>query len=448
MQKKISYTVVVAFISGMLLLMLLLPGAGNAADNEKDRASGVVKPIVSVLSSFLASTKPVIEEFRFPKEYVVPHGLAIDSKDRIWVTETAGNSLAVFDLETKQLKEYRIPSTKDLPEVDWEYDPKKKDTPKGAVTIYSVGSPGNVIVDQNDIIWFVMHLGNSITRFDPVKEEFTEYIIPISNALPYDLAVDSKGVIWFVEKNSGKLSYIDISNQKTFEIDIGKGSNLMGIAIDSQDNIWVGDVAGNYIARYNPMTKILKKRPIDTPLAQPGQMRFDSNGILWFCSVRSQQLGVLIPDPGVFSVVDLPGYNAAPQALAIGRDNKIWIIDSFLNRVGYFDQVALTWRLVDIPTANSQPMNIDIDSKGDIWFTQSDRKANRIARLVSSTMPGNKETSVGAEQAVLAEEEKEQTTKTTSHKMSKTINLYVIAGVLIVAIIIVLIATRKVSSKG
>tara|TARA_B100000315_G_scaffold252736_1_gene290116 strand:- start:7121 stop:8497 length:1377 start_codon:yes stop_codon:yes gene_type:complete len=442
--KKISYTSV-AFFSGMLLLAVLLPCAGNTADNEKDRVSGVVKPKVSVLSpsQTLDSTKPVIEEYIFPEKYSVPHGLAIDSKDRIWVTEAAGNSLAMFDPATKQLKEYRIPSTKGLPEIEWEYDPKKKETPKEAVTIYSVGSPGNVIVDQNDVIWFVMHLGNSVVRFDPVKEEFTEYIIPIPNAQPYDLAADSKGRIWFVEKNSGNLSYIDLSNQKTYEINMGKGSNMMGIAIDSEDNIWVGDVTGNQIVRYNPSTKKLRKFPINVPLAQPGQMRFDEDGKLWFCSLRTKKLGVLMPDPGVISFVDLPGYNSTPQALTIGKDNEIWIVDSFLNQVGYFDQVALTWHLFDIQTSNSTPMNIDIDSNGDIWFTESARKSNRIAKLISSTMPDDEESSTRSEQAVFAEAEKEQTAKTASPKKSKSINLYAVAGVLIAAIIVVLIATRK-----
>ena len=433
----------------ILLLAVLLPSDAHAADNDKDRLSGVVKPKVTVLSPSLASNKPVIEEYLFPEKYSAPHGLAIDSKDRIWVTETAGNSLAVFDPATKQLKEYRIPSTKGLPGTEWKYDPKKKETPKGEpVTIFSVGSPGNIIVDQNDLIWFVMHLGNSVVRFDPVKEEFTEYIIPTPNAQPYDLATDSKGRIWFVEKNSGKLSYMDLTKQKSYSIDIGEGSSMMGIAIDSEDNIWVGDTAGNQIARYNPSTKALRYFPINVPRAQPGQMRFDSNGTLWFCSLSQKQLGVLMPDPGVFSVVDIPGYNSTPQALTIGRDNKIWIVDSFLNRVGYFDQVALKWHLIDIPTSNSTPMNIDIDSKGNIWFTQSDRHANRIARLISSTMPGDEESSTRSEQDVFAEAEKGQTAKTASPKKSKTINPYFIAGVLIAAIIVVLIATRKIRKKG
>ena len=85
-----------------------------------------------------------------------------------------------------------------------------------------------------------MQLGNSIVRFDPTKEEFTEFLLSTKNAQPYDLAADSKGVIWYIGKNSGKLGYFDIENQKTAEYDIGATAHMMGIAIDKNDKIWFG----------------------------------------------------------------------------------------------------------------------------------------------------------------------------------------------------------------
>lgn len=335
----------------------------------------------------MASKAPDIEEFTLPKKYSIPHGIAVDSKDRIWVTEMGANSLAVLDPASSTLKEYRIPSTVGLPESDWKYDPKKRTPPThDAINIYSVGEPGALIVDSNDTLWFVMQLGNSVVRFDPVKEEFTEFMIPTPNSLPYDLASDSKGLIWFVEKNEGKLGYLDVEKKKNVEIEIEPGASLMGITIDSNDKIWIGDTAGNYIARYDPVTKKIRKFPISVPVSQPGQMRFDKKGILWICNLHSQQLGVLMPGPGVYSVVDLPGWNAVPQALAITDSGDIWIVDSMTNQIGFFDQTGLAWTLFSIPTTNSQPMNMVIDSKGSIWFTQSSRNANKIARLIPSTI--------------------------------------------------------------
>jgi len=380
---------ITALVRGFVTLVtvaLLIIGA-PAQGSEEKRLSGVVKPKVTSLNPVLASKAPDIEEFTLPKKYSIPHGVAIDSKDRIWITEMGANSLAVFDPASSTLKEYRIPSTVGLPESDWKYDPKKRTPPThDAINIYSVGEPGAVIVDSSDTVWFVMQLGNSVVRFDPVKEEFTEFIIPTPNSLPYDLASDSKGLIWFIEKNKGNLGYLDVEKKKNVEIAIGSNASLMGITIDSDDKIWINDVTNNLIARYDPVTKKLKKFPISVPVSQPGQMRFDKNGILWICNLHSQQLGVLMPGPGVYSVVDLPGWTAVPQALAIADNGNVWIVDSMTNKIGFFDQTGLTWSIFDIPTTNSQPMNIAIDSKGSIWFTQSSRNANKIARLIPSTI--------------------------------------------------------------
>ena len=122
------------------ILFLLLTSAVTASGDEGERLSGVVKPKLYVIQPYVASEVPLIEEFRIPNSNSVPSGLAIDSKDRIWFTQMLGNSLAVFDPSTNELREYRIPSTVGLPEADWKYDPKKKDTPEKIINVYSVGN--------------------------------------------------------------------------------------------------------------------------------------------------------------------------------------------------------------------------------------------------------------------------------------------------------------------
>lgn len=365
-------------------------GKAPSPDAGKERVTGVVEPKVSRLSPAVKPGAPKIEEYTIPTAYTVPYGLAVDGEDRVWFTQMAGNQLAVFDPATGELKEYRIPSTKGLPESDWEFDPKSGKTPDDVINIYSVGGPGNISIDGDGMVWFVMQLGNSIVRFDPGKEEFTEFLIPTESSLPYDIAADSKNRVWFVEKNSGKFGYLDITGERMVEIELGGGVNPMGIAVDANGHVWLSLVGSNVIGRYNPETKKLRTFPINVPNSQPGLMRFDKDGKLWICHLRSQHLGVLMPDPGVHSVVPMPGYNAVPQGLSPGADARIWVVDSFMNKVGFFHADELYWNMFEIPTANAQPMNVALDSKGDVWFTESDRNANSIARLVTSTIPSKK----------------------------------------------------------
>ncbi|MDH5541686.1 MAG: hypothetical protein OEY64_01845 [Nitrospinota bacterium] len=431
---RIAKTVIA---QALLVLLLVSVPTAHSANNDNERLSGVVAPKITIVEPSKSSTAPDVFEYRIPTKYSMPTGLAVDSKDRVWFTEMAGNSVGVLTPGTNEIKEYRIPSTKDLPSSEWEYNQEVKDSPIESLNVYSVGSPGNLIVGKNDIIWFVTHLGNSIVRFEPDKEEFTEFILPTEDARPYDLAEDSKGNIWFVEKNGGKLARLDFEKKKIVEIRLEQGVNLMGMVIDKDDNVWIGDVSGNYLARYNPTEKKLRRFPIGIPQAQPGNMRLDKKGYIWFCQLRAQQLGVLMPDPGIFSVVTMPGKNTVPQAIAPADDDKVWVVDSMMNRFGYFDTVKLTWSIFAIPTANSQPMSMDLDSAGDIWFTESGRDANKIARVVRSTVPEN-----GGSSAI-SDMEKEENAKAGKKSGKRRLPVFLAIGLFAVVLIAGFAFSRK-----
>lgn len=369
------------FLFSVITALALLPGfAWGSLKGE------AVDPKVSVLKATSLAGPVTIEEFSLPTAYSSPYAITVDKKDRIWFTESVGNSIAVYDPASKVLKEYRIPSTKELPDPGSKYDPANKTIPEKAITVDSAGSPGSLVIDKDGIVWTVLLMGNSIVRFDPDKEEFMEFLVPTANSQPQDIAADSKGRIWFVEKNGGKIGYLDPSSQKMVEMSLDPGAGPTGIAVDDKDNVWISEVNGNYIGRYTMETKTLKKFSINTAAAQPGQMRFDKSGKLWFTQAHTKQLGVLFPEKGVFSVVSMVNFNAVPNALTVTADDRIWVVDSLMGQIEYFDQVTMKWGVFEIGGAHSQPMGVTSDSKGDIWFTEGGM-ANKIARLVRKTVP-------------------------------------------------------------
>ncbi len=363
-------------------------GIALAADAVKGLGEKV-KPKITTIAPKEVKGDVRIVQYPVPSRYATPYGIAVDSKDRVWVTLMSANVLVALDPAKAEFKEYRIPSTVGLPESDWDYKDKDKKAPE-AYNVYSVGSPGNVIVGKNDIIWFVMHLGNSIVRFDPATEEFTEFLIPSKHSQPYDLAEDPRGRIWFVEKNGGQFGFLDIAKKKITEIPLPAGSQLMGIAVDKAGIVFLSEVSGNYIGRYEPETRKFKKLYIPAEKAQPGKMQFGADGMLWFCALHTRQIGILYTDKGLFGMTEPPGYNSAPQAIAAAKDGNIWFVDSMMNTIGYFDQQSATFASFELPTMGAQPMSITTDSKGDIWFTESDRGANQISMLIRSSVPKGK----------------------------------------------------------
>jgi virginiamycin B lyase len=329
---------------------------------------------------------PTINEYVIPTPYSHPFGIVVDSKDKIWFTAQVSNRIVRFDPLDQTFKEYQIPSTAAMPKSDWKYSPTERTPPK-EVYDTSLGSPGAIIIDKNDRLWFVEQIGNKIGSFDLATEKFVEYDIPTPQSSPNDLSLDSEGNIWFVEWNSGKIGKLDFKIKKVVEYDLQSNSRPAGIAVDSEDNIWISDVAMNEIGRFTPKTKTYKVFPITTPLSRPGKILIDSSKNIWFPQLHSHKITMLVPSTGIMSEAVVPGYNSVPQSIIFDKKGRLWYIDDMMNKIGYFDPQSASFSDFDIPTINSQPMNLAIDSKGDIWFTENDRGANKIAQVVMSSVP-------------------------------------------------------------
>ncbi len=380
--KRVFSALLVLLLAG--LLMGFFPSSGFGA--ETSEIGKVVKPRKVVLKPNTKQGEIQIIAYPMPDPFATPFGIGVDKKDNVWFTLMTGNSLGVLNPSSNEIKLYKIPSTVGLPDTQFNYSSKEKKIPEKTTNIYSVGDPGNLTIDKNGDIWFVMQLGNSIVRFEPEKERFTEFLMDTPNSQPYDISSDSKGRIWFVEMNSNKLGYIDPKTKKMHEFKLEAGAKPMGLVVGPDDTVWLDSVEGNYIGKYNSSTKQLTKYFIVTPIAQPGKLILDKFGKVWFCAPHAKQIGAFYPDKGLFGIVDAPGYNAVPQSIAAASDGLIWYVDSMMNTLGFFNQNQAKWSVFDIPTNNAQAMNLAIDSKGDVWYTESDRYANQISRVIRSSV--------------------------------------------------------------
>lgn len=381
---------------------------------------------------------PKIIEYVLPTKNSVPTGIGGDSKGRIWYTAQSANKIGYFDTKTKQVKEFVIPSTAALPKSDWKYDPINKEAPKpeDVYTISGVGSPGELIVDSKDRIWFVQHMGNSIGMFDPETEKFVEYNIPTPNSHPYSLAADDKNNIWFVEWNSNKIGKLDFSLKKIVEYALPDGRHrLSSIAIDKDQNIWVANIADNSIGLFSPSESKIKRHPIYDPMAQPQGLFAGSQGV-WFALAKAHKIAMLDPPTGLITTAIMPGYNSVPLDVVEDNAGRVWYVDSMRNKVGYFDSQKVKFFEWDIPTQNSQPIHLTVSGNGDIWFVESGMGANKIAQVVVSSLP--KEGEQKAEGSFDSAGELERG----DHEDEKMQNIFVILAFIILAMAVVFLAIK------
>jgi len=163
--------------------------------------------------------------YDLPENLKSPLGLLLDETGNLWVTNHGTSIFFKFDTDAGEFTQYTT-----SPISSRVFGGKQVD----AYTL-----PYWIASDSDGSIWFNEHIGNKIGKFDPSRETLTEYWIPtqnpkysqctdnlpesecgIANALQF--TVDPSGNAWFTEWTENKIGVV--SADKPIPIDI-KTSN-------------------------------------------------------------------------------------------------------------------------------------------------------------------------------------------------------------------------------
>jgi copper transport protein len=169
-------------------------------------------------------------------------------------------------------------------------------------------------------------------NFDQLKFNVTEY--PISNTTKiqplYPIYDKSRNYIWFGDTiiGSGRIFAFDINNRNYIEHKIN-GTNIVTLmTIDSKNNLWYVDPLTKAIGSFNPTNNISKLYPIPNYVT-PSGIAIDSNDTIWITSPRSGE--VMRFDPAVGNItlkLNLKDKNISPFAIASDPvSNLIWVTD-------------------------------------------------------------------------------------------------------------------------
>ena len=94
-----------------------------------------------------------------------------------------------------------------------------------------------------------------VGRLTPQSGEVKLRRVPTSNALPYGIAVNSRGVPFFAEFGSNKLASVDPATMAIHEYTLPNAkSRPRRIAITPDDAIWYTDYARGRLGRFDPKT--------------------------------------------------------------------------------------------------------------------------------------------------------------------------------------------------
>ncbi len=96
-------------------------------------------------------------------------------------------------------------------------------------------------ISSDDTIWVSEHVGTParITFIDPVIGIVNSYPVLDGNALPYGIAMDRTGNLWFAQHTVDKIGLLDTYRGKMVEVDTeSKNTFTQWVTVDDNGNVW------------------------------------------------------------------------------------------------------------------------------------------------------------------------------------------------------------------
>lgn len=275
----------------------------------------------------------------------LPTRLIVTPSGEIWFVMTNANRIGRIQPDLEQITEYEIPTKQ--------------------------STPTDLLVDGAGLIWFVEQDANQLGRMDPKTLEFKEYNIPTFNSLPARMVWDGAGAIWFTEHYSNQLGRFDMSSATFQEFPIPTpDSRPSGITMDREGRVWFVETNGNKLGCMTPKNGrfTFEEYALPTAFSVPRDLVADNQGLLWLAARSHQELLSFDVTKHTFETYRLPG-GGVIEGLATDKSGRLLYSLGRTGKMGMFDTAKKVFTAFDSMSNNSRPFGVEVDAKGNIWYT-------------------------------------------------------------------------------
>ena len=228
------------------------------------------------------------------KDNVEPIGLAVDANGAAWYTDppsieisriVPSGQIASYPLGTPIARLGRLAVAPDgavwfAESTSYSITRLKDGVLKRNVIKSIRGGPYGVAVDAQGTVWGTLQSGNALVRISGA-DEMTEFEIPTHGASPSDVAVDSKGRVWFLEFRANKIGRFE--DGKFYEIDVPGSAGLTGLAIAPDGSVWFGMLREHSLGRLRDGK--ITTYALPRPNARPYSIAIDASGNVWYADI-------------------------------------------------------------------------------------------------------------------------------------------------------------------
>jgi streptogramin lyase len=207
--------------------------------------------------------------------------------------------------------------------------------------------------------------------------EITEFLLPEPNDLPHDIAIERSGTVLVTGMFTHRLYRLDPANGRISEIAIPvANANPRAIEIDSlgPGKVWfnghftrapelIGSVdaaTGNVVTHEVPAHPTLAAGP-GGPI--PYEIRLGPDGRVWGSELIGNRLFAFTPSTGRFEVFPLPSPHSGPRRFDVDARGIVWIPAYSANRVLRFDPAIRKFSEIPLPSRDAVPYIIRADPR-------------------------------------------------------------------------------------
>jgi DNA-binding beta-propeller fold protein YncE len=264
-------------------------------------------------------------------QLLAPYGLAVDSKGRVYVTDSKVGAVFIFDTQTK----------------DVELIKHGVHARFGLITGLAIDDADRLFVSDSEM--------NHVLVFDP--RHMVEGTISAGMASPAGLAIDNENrflyvcdteldqvLVYDADPPYKLLRKLGTGGKKHTLTSPGDFARPTNVAVDADSNLYVSDTFNDRVEIFDADGNFVRTfgKPGDGPgyFARPKGIAVDKDGHIWVADAVQDRVQVFTPEGKVLLWMGghgiLPGQFSDVAGLAIDKNNRIFTSEQYPGRVQMF----------------------------------------------------------------------------------------------------------------
>lgn len=234
--------------------------------------------------------------------------------------------------------------------------------------------PHDIAVDADGKVLVTGMFSGAMYSLDPATSEWKTTAIPVQNANPRALDIDGQGRWWVVLGAPGQVGRYQ-GGQWTF-YDIGLYAH--SVALGNDGSVYAnghftrdperiieidpdGAIKGHDLIRH-PELAMRPGGPI------PYEIRTAPDGRVWMSELQGNRIVVLNPETGASEAFTLPTPNSGPRRFDIDPGGVLWIPAYGAGLLVRFDPSTRRFEEIALPIKDAAPYVARVDESGLVWI--------------------------------------------------------------------------------